>query len=527
MLAATDRRSDGMKAVFGWRRFRVLCAVVVLAGGCATLPDPQRANLASESGPVQSCAAWFGSLDEAVDAAGVRDAGAYRVPGFPYLRVNRLLASLRDRASEEDAAFSDWVDGLLTLGATGRRYELLNLPEARVREIGATGMEDALARSEACARELARRDLSSPDNRARLLGRAAVPDDYSDLKRGLGLYALVRIPFASGVARWHEEAAAMFRQDRDGSGPPRNYRRYGPPEPSPLMRAQAVAILKAAPRDALGIPRFSNEDRERLFAAFAPVFEIDTQGPYDRFGSLVWGNGPAPDVDASRPTVYRRVAFTRYGGQILVQLVHTIWFSERPSAGSFDLLAGKLDGVVLRVTLTPEGEPLVYDSIHPCGCFHMFFPTALAQPVDPPDKSEEWAFMPATLPAPHPEQRISVRIASGTHYVVGIAPVPAARDDPPYAVEDEDELRSVSAGTGNPRSIYGPDGLVPGTERGERMLFWPMGIDSAGAMRQWGRHATAFLGRRHFDDADLVDRRFRIKDPSAAARREPAAVTSN
>jgi len=27
-------------------------------------------------------------------------------------------------------------------------------------------------------------------------------------------------------------------------------------------------------------------------------------------------------------------------------------------------------------------------------------------------------------------------------------------------------------------------------------------------MRQWGRHATAFVGKRHFDDADLFERRF-------------------
>jgi hypothetical protein len=58
------------------------------------------------------------------------------------------------------------------------------------------------------------------------------------------------------------------------------------------------------------------------------------------------------------------------------------------------------------------------------------------------------------------------------------------------------------------RSAYGPDGLVPGTERAERFLFWPMGIPSAGQMRQWGRHATAFVGRRHFDDADLFEKRF-------------------
>jgi hypothetical protein len=29
-------------------------------------------------------------------------------------------------------------------------------------------------------------------------------------------------------------------------------------------------------------------------------------------------------------------------------------------------------------------------------------------------------------------------------------------------------------------------------------------------MRQWGHHATAFVGRRHFDDADLIEARFVI-----------------
>ena len=53
--------------------------------------------------------------------------------------------------------------------------------------------------------------------------------------------------------------------------------------------------------------------------------------------------------------------------------------------------------------------------------------------------------------------------------------------------------------------------MMPGSARAERFLFWPMGIASAGAMRQWGRHATAFVGRRHFDDADLFERRFRFE----------------
>ena len=47
-------------------------------------------------------------------------------------------------------------------------------------------------------------------------------------------------------------------------------------------------------------------------------------------------------------------------------------------------------------------------------------------------------------------------------------------------------------------------------ERAERFLSRPMGIASPGAMRQWGRQASALVGRRHFDDADLLERRFQL-----------------
>jgi hypothetical protein len=36
-------------------------------------------------------------------------------------------------------------------------------------------------------------------------------------------------------------------------------------------------------------------------------------------------------------------------------------------------------------------------------------------------------------------------------------------------------------------------------------------------MRQWGRHATAFVGRRHFDEAGLLDRYFELRARGAAA----------
>ncbi len=85
-------------------------------------------------------------------------------------------------------------------------------------------------------------------------------------------------------------------------------------------------------------------------------------------------------MDASHAVVYVAPRTTRYGEQVLLQLTYTIWFPERPPEGAFDALAGRLDGLVWRVTLAPDGEPLLFDSIHPCGCFHQFFPTALARP---------------------------------------------------------------------------------------------------------------------------------------------------
>lgn len=494
------------------RQYRIIAiAFTALMGGCATLPDPQLGNLSSDSPAIRSCAAWYQRLDQAVDQAGVRDAGARRAPGFPYLRVDRFLASFREQAAADDGIFEGWLRRLRGLDSEARAFELRNLPEPALRELEAGGREQAIARSEECAAELARHDLGvSSSGRKQLVTGAIVPDDYSDWQRAFGLYGLSRVPFAKGVERWHQEAAAMFEQSRNGSGPVRRYRRFVPDRTIAASSGQIAGILGRAAPDRLGVPQLSDEDRETLFSAFAPAFEIEAGGPYDHFGPVVWRESPAPEVDASNPVAYRRLAYTRYGGRTLLQLVYSIWFPERPYDHALDLLAGRLDGVVVRVTLSPSGEPLVYDSIHPCGCYHMFFPTPLAQPRPAPEPGDEWAFIPTRLPVIAAGQRVVARLAARTHYLVDIAPDQGGAQEGYYRFLEEDSLRSLPAGDGKWRSIYGPDGMVPGTERGERMLFWPMGIASAGAMRQWGRHATAFLGRRHFDDADLIERRFSI-----------------
>jgi len=136
--------------------------------------------------------------------------------------------------------------------------------------------------------------------------------------------------------------------------------------------------------------------------------------------------------------------------------------------------------------------------------------TPRAQPRAAPDPLEEWAFVPQSLPRLGEEERPVVRIASGTHYIERVGVVRGADSVVRYAFYPYDALRSLPTFAGGTRSAFGPDGLIAGSERTEQWLFWPMGIASAGAMRQWGHHATAFVGRRHFDDPDLIERRFAL-----------------
>jgi len=481
-----------------------LGSVVLLLtlGACVAVQSPQATHLQSGEAAIRDCAQWFEATDAAVEAAGVRDREAFMVAGFPYLRSTRFLAAVKP-ASGDLALRRSWMEQMRLADLQARAAELRNLQTDH--EIG-----NALETVQRCGRLLMERDITNPAVPALLSDRVPVADAYSDGLRVAGLYTITRIPFARGVAQWHAEAMDMFAQSRKGAKPAHPVERYAPANQLPYTRAEVAGLLARSDK-ALGLLRLSATEEARLFESYAPVFEIETTGEFDQPGMLRWGKTDPPVVDTRNPVVYQRLAYTRYGDRTLVQLVYTIWFGERPADKRFDILAGGLDGLVWRVTLAPDGEPLVFDTMHPCGCYHMFFPTPLAVMQPAADSDDEWAFIPATLPRVQPADRVRLRIATRSHYLVDVGLEAAAGAvSRKYDVLSENELRSLPLPDGGFRSIYGADALVKGSERGERFLFWPMGIPSAGAMRQWGHHATAFLGRRHFDDADLFERRFRL-----------------
>jgi hypothetical protein len=461
----------------------LLLALLLAATACTNVQPPHRDHLDAADARLAQCAHWFETLDAAVAHSGVADIEARRVNGFPYLRIDRFLASMKEAARDDPRLRDAWIEEMRARDADGRRVEIANLAAAQVDRLGADSRRELAQHTQQCAQRLLAADVADASAHASLYRRAYVADDYSTLKRGLGLYELTRIPFYAGVEAWQESAEETFAQARRGELPSAALRRYVPPSTPVFGRQQVAAILARATAHPLGLPRLSAVERDRLFATYAPVFEIETSGDFDRIGRLGWDSALAPRVDVAQPVVYRRLGYTRSGQRTFV-----VW----------------------RVTLAPDGEPVLFDSIHPCGCYHMFFPTPRLQPLPAPRPSMEWAFTPAALPAIAESERLVVTLRTRSHYLANLRPATATTGTA-YNFAEYDELRTLPLPQGGTRSLFGPDGLIAGTERGERFLFWPMGIASPGAMRQSGTQATAFVGRRHFDDADILEKRFHFR----------------
>jgi len=449
----------------------LLALAALLLTGCAGL-DPYRAAPAAQHlqrpDDVGRCARLLQEVDRRIDAAGVRDGQSAPVAGFPYLRADRLTAALAPPPAH-DPRFAAWTGLLAQLDQQARRLELTHADLA------------PLALVETCRTVLAVAD-ETPEARALLHAAAVVPDDYSPALRGLGLYALARLPFAAGVRQWQRATEAVFAIPEPDLPLQGELRRYAPAAPAgPLPR------LPQAP--ALGLPVLDDARLRALIVQHAPLLQIDRATDADDPGALRWVEADGRlqvATDPALPVAYVRTTYTLLQGRAHLQLIYGFWFARRPAAGPLDLLAGALDGLLWRVTLAADGTPLVFDSIHPCGCYHLFFASSRVEPRPPPR-----------------------RRADGVVAADGAGPAALA-----YALRDDDELRSLPLPASGRRSAFGPDGLIAGTERAERWLFWPMGIRSAGQMRQWGRHATAFVGRRHFDDPRLLERYFALTGPS-------------
>jgi len=410
------------------------------------------------------------------------------------------------------------------LGLDGWRIELANLPSPVRKELvklavqvdhPGTSVLDAL---QYCSNLLIATNLDEPVQQQNLKSKATTPDEYNTWQRLIGLYPITALVFRTGISRWHTATRDIFALPLNELPVSGNLVRYAPPQESKQLTSLQISHIinssfnNALGNNTLGIPEPSDEDVEKLFDSFAPIFEIDVVTNDDRIGTVGWGNNDQVEINIQSPKVYRHISYTRIDENILLQLNYTIWFPSRPKTSIFDLLGGHLDGITWRVTLLANGKPWLYDTMHNCGCYYLVFPTQNASILKLTHTLDEPVLVPQGSLYSQLDLRPILRIAHGSHYIERIyfksSPMAQTIN---YQHANSEELRSLKLNDGNYRSLFGQDGIIKSSQRNERYLFWPMGVPSPGAMRQWGHHAIAFVGRRHFDDARLFERFFGIK----------------
>lgn len=430
-----------------------------------------------------SCREWFDSAQQALDEHSIHDAGARRIEWYPHLRVNRWLAAARPEGNSEAARF--WLWRLADQARAGWRAELTRLPGSAL-EPG--NLERRLTRLDACI------DTLLTVTRASRLPALEIPDAYAGWQRGLGVYPVTKWLALPAIRDYREDMSARFDRETD-----LDRHHYLPPAftgtpPQP----------EALAHNPLNMPWPTLGAAEALLAHYAPVLSLPDEAPANQPATLGLSHG-TPEAVPLAATAYTWLSWQFFQGQPLIQLNYAFWFSRRPHQGLVDPYAGKLDGLIWRVTLRADGRVLAYDSIHPCGCYHKVYPVDPSlQPVAP-EQAGQPVFYPYTAPDAL-RQRVQVVLEADTHYVVAVRPFNDQRggERQRYRLADADLLRRLPSGDGF-GSLYGPEGMVAGTQRPERFFLWPLGVPSAGAMRQPGHHAVAFIGKRHFDDPRMLE----------------------
>nr|MBV6628917.1 hypothetical protein [Oceanococcus sp. HetDA_MAG_MS8] len=417
-------------------------------------------------------------LPEPASCAPLEERGDARlVAGFAGLATQRVWAQLA--AHSEGWSRAQWRDLL-----------------RRMRDVAlhAGGSQFGAASGDACTEQhlqgLWPTGSEEPDAaRVQALIRAAqVPSEYSAWQRALGAYPVAAPFLAAGISGYQAEFL-----DQWAALPEQAWQEY---TVSAVRHSavQAAAALRQLPQDHLGAAQLPASLGQALATAFAPSWVLPAAAEHNRPGRP---QAQPLGVDIQQPEVYWRLDYTLLHGRLLPQLSWVLWFSERPAQSAWDPYAGRLDGVIWRTTFGPDGWPVVHDSIHACGCYHLVFPVRHRPHV--PRLS---AWQEARLqPAPRVDSaKLRLVLRSGDHMLVDVQ----SRQQPMDATPASLHLKSWNVARAQLQPRMNERGVIAGSERGERWWLWPSGVRNAGAMRDWGRHATAFLGRQHFDDATVL-----------------------
>ena len=449
--------------------------------------------------PLSQCQSKLTQQITDLKESGFLDAQDHFIQHFEFLAVDRFLAQLYSQASSKKQR-QEWLKLAFEKAQLKTLLSLQN-QNNNSHEIG---------RFKSCSQNLYLNLYEDPSLLwSQISSQQIIPkDEYSMLSRFLGGYWFAKWVATSSIQKEKDKALSLWQKTMNL---PQKSTVWGM-EKSNKEKIEVNNLShknefnRAYEKSSLQLPSFSKNKLEELFQYYAPQWRIYadpySQGPHNdnsintpgtpKFNNE-WG------ISAYQTQIFTHSNFTIFNDKKLLQLSYLIWFPQaRYNNTGIDWYGGKFDGVYWRVTLDIDGEVLLYDSIHACGCYH----TVVINPEKIILKENSESERPIVAPAPWSSGPLQLILSANQHWLIGITTQQNINKN--YTLKSSNNLRSMKTPLGF-KSLYDDKGFIRGSERNERFFLWPFGVEKAGAMRQWGQHATAFIGKRHFDDARWLD----------------------
>ena len=491
--------------------FPIILISIAVVQGCASWGTQQ---FVAESQRPAQYERFFIELDAAVDRNGVRNAAYFQVPGFPYLRANRFLVALKERLHTDDQK-QQWVRWMQHLDIEARAAEIQNLPLPIVADLSAdfnkqTNRQALRETAISYSNKLLAHDQLQPNFYETLQAAVRNSSEYSTVMQVFGLYPITVIPVAIVTEMVFDEMTAWHKLPPDQLPTTGTLTAYAPAQAMDFSQQEIKQLLIRSRQNPLEIPLPTDADRKTLLDVFAPIFIPDVAADYDKIGSVAWGQKRL-EIKSDNAVAYYFFSHAFFKGEPILQINYVVWFAARNGPDSPVIERGPIDGLTVRISLSPDGSPFMVDFMNNCGCYHFYLPRKeRVQEIRPVPMAID-AFVPTWLPDSYPRERLVVRLKSGWHQVEYIGTDSISAVPTYYNLVAYHQLETLPRDGHANESMFTSTGIGKNSERIEPLIFFPMGIPDIGSMRQRGNHAVKFVGRAHFDDPYLFDDHFEFR----------------
>lgn len=529
-------------------RFRIRCSVRLLTPlfaaaaitGCSTAPESFLAG-----------SHWVAEKHK------VSDASLQQVEGYPSIRLDSASRATLTRAVQTDALQDARLDVLATLelahaqAVRSAMGEFDRLDDDAWREINRRYFDANLVPDDAQRDDIRQRYLASSESGYEALVERVIAADRPEALREIimdidartqasiktkgrtarALPWLIFRPFSSAAAKKIEQEIPQGSIDRDFAVA----RRYSP-------------LLAKAPDESADPLTRQHWD---LLDRYAPVVvqEINPDAAYepevDRFGFIIARAKDDIFVKPSAPTIYAYARRIPIYDETHVQLVYTFWYPEEAQAdGKQGLETGTFDAPVLRITLDEHEEPILYETLDACGCYHRVYPTeainraargqfgddlehGVTTDVQGRANGKATLVRGRVVENPVGAFRPVVRTTAGDHSIIDVAVNESGHaqevtESLGYTLASYDKLERIPLPDGAYTSLFYENGLVKGGKRAYGKFLTPLGTLSAGQPRQRGTQLVSLTGALDFDDPALFEK-FMAWPSHALAHQETSA----